>query len=237
MRPSGQPVGSNFQRTAPQQSYLPPPQVAPRYQISPQFGTVTTPAQLQPLTCDQFLAMSPATALARTDRVSFYYQIENCLQYVAPRNKIADLAVHAPNITSDGYRLQRNGIDWLYAYVAYKLITSTGCANWNYLARINAQAPAVQQYCVQFGIGSLSAAEIANVMRIASYICGRLGPAGMAMPAGMATRPAGQADSGFSIVPALVIAGFIGALGFFAYVNEEERKANRAKHYHGGQWT
>lgn len=223
-------MGPNFQRVATPQAT--PAQIVPQYQISPQFGTVTTRTPMPSLTCDQFLALSPADARARTG-ASFYDVIAKCLQVTAPRNKFADLAVSAPNITSDGYRRQRYGIDWLYAYVAYKLLTSSnGCSTWNYLTRTNTQAPAVQQYCVQFGLGSLSAAEIANVIRIANYICGRLGPAGMA------TRPAGQAsDGGLNIVPILVIAGFVGFLGLFAYVNEEERKKNREKYMRGSQWT
>ncbi len=59
----------------------------------------------------------------------------------------------------------------------------------------------------------------------------------LAYPAAGAINPAGQAESGVSWKTVAVTIAFVGLLGFFAYSNEEERKANKAKYFKEGRWT
>lgn len=150
----------------------------------------------QNLTCDQFLAMDPGSAYFRTG-ASFYAVVQHCLQTVAPRNKFAAYVIESPNIAPDGFRYGRSGYDWLFAYIAFKLLTQMGCNSWNFLGNSAARTLAVRQYWEAFRVTKLSAADAAIVIGIANYVCGRLGPSvyHVAYPS-VAVAPSGYATNG-----------------------------------------
>lgn len=171
----------------------PASQVISRYGIIPlpaaPLAALTTPAAIlarQGLTCDQFLALNPSDAYLRT-RAAFYDVIQHCLQTIAFRNKLAAAVIQSPNITSSAYTHTRHGQEWIFPYIAYKLLTKIGCNHWNSLG--NYKIDAVKQYCNHFGIAKVFDAEAITVTRIADYACGRMGPSVYAL------APAGQAAS------------------------------------------
>lgn len=161
----------------------------------------------QNITCDQFLALSPSEAYRRTG-ASFYSAIQHCLRVVALHDKFAALVIQSPNITSSGYTNTRYGYEWIFPYIAYKLLTQIGCNHWNMLGGYKNDA--VKQYCNHFGIAKVFDAEASTVTRIADYVCGRMGPSVYTL------APAGQAassdNSGYWFLFFLSI-----MIGFFAW--------------------